>query len=148
MAFTRSPAAQSTPRLHEVRTAGELTKHLREHESDFALIEVGPANLTEVLQLLARRGPQAVPFVALLEETADQRRHAASAIPSEPRMQAVADLLWEMGAVEVVASPRQLRGLLALHHRLATARGPVATGFSDRQSVADRAWSSLPWQDS
>ena len=40
---------------------------------------------------------------------------ATAAIPGEPDTQPVADLLWEVGAVEVVESPRQLGGLLALH---------------------------------
>jgi len=52
-----------------------------------------------------------------------------------------------VGAAEVVESPRQLCGLLALHNRLTAARGPIFSGLADRQSFAEWAWSTLPWQD-
>jgi hypothetical protein len=119
---------------------------LDEHGNGLALFEVGRENLTEILQLLMRRGRQLGQFVALLEETGPSRQ-AAAGIISEPGMQPIADLLWELGVVEVVESPRQLNGLLALHDRLAAARSPMIGGTAERRSFNDWAWSTLPWQE-
>jgi hypothetical protein len=146
IAFSRLAEAQTIPRLYEVRTLGELLTHLDEHGCDLALIEVGMENLAEVLQLLMRSGARLAQCVALLEDSHDQRRQSAAA-SHEPDTQPIADLLWEAGAAEVVESPRQLRGLLALHNRLAAARGPIMGGVAERQSFAEWAWSTLPWQD-
>ena len=146
--FARLSKVQPTPRLYEVRSLGELSAHLVEHECDLTLIEVGRKNLTDVLQLLMRRGPQHGQFVALLEdEDTVPHRHSVITTPGEPDSQEVADLLWEVGAAEVVKSPRQLCGLLGLHSRLVAARGPVTVGVGAGQSLADWAWSTLPWQD-
>ena len=128
----RLPKDQPTARLYEVRTLENLSTHLDEQKCDLVLIEVGRENLTEVLQLLVRRGPRLGRFVALKEESAGQ---------------SVADLLLEAGAVDVVESPRQLSGLLALHNRLAAVRGPIGGGIGDRQSFTEWAWSTVPWQD-
>jgi hypothetical protein len=135
VACSRQIDAQPMPRLYEVRTLGQLSTDLDEQGRDLTLIEVGPGNLTEVLQLLVRRGSRLSQFVALLNDPADQ---------SPP----IADLLWEMGALEVVESPRQLVGLLALQNRLRAARRPIGGGVDERRSFADWAWSTLPWQDS
>jgi hypothetical protein len=135
VACSRQSNVQPMPRLYEVRTLGELATHLDEHGSGLTLIEVGTENLREVLQLLVRRRWQFCQFVALLENVAHQ---------SQP----IADLLWEVGVLEVVESPRQLVGLLALQNRLATVRRPIGGGVDERQSFADWAWSTLPWQDS
>jgi hypothetical protein len=147
IAFARLSKVQPTPRLYEVRSLAELSPHLDEHECDLTLIEVGRKNVSDVLQLLVRRGSQPGQFVALLEDAVPNRRPVA-ATPGEPGTQEFADLLWEVGAAEVVESPRQLHGLLGLHSRLATARGPVTVGVGIDQSLADWAWSTLPWQDS
>jgi hypothetical protein len=146
IAFARPSKVQPTPRLYEVRSLGELSVRLDEHESDLTLIEVGRKNLTDVLQLLMRRGPQLGQFVALFEDTVPHR-HSVITTPGEPDSQEIADLLWEVGAAEVVKSSRQLCGLLGLHSRLAAARGPVTVGVGIGQSLADWAWSTLPWQD-
>ena len=134
VACARLPKAHPMPRLYEVRTLRELSTLPDEHGRDLALIEVGPGNLTEVLQLLVRCRSQLSQFVALLGNPADQA-------------QPIAELLWEVGALEVVESPRQLGGLIALQNRLAAARGPSVGGVDERQSFADWAWSTLPWQD-
>jgi hypothetical protein len=135
VARSRSPNVQPLPRLYEVRTLGELATQLDEDRLDLVLIEVGTGSLTETLQLLVRRRPQISKFVALLDSAAYQS-------------QALAELLWEVGALEVVESPRQLAGLLALQNRLAAARSPLGNRVDERQSFADWAWSTLPWQDS
>jgi hypothetical protein len=146
MAFARLPKARSTPRLYEVRSLGGLSTHLDKNGRDLTLIEVSRENLTEVVQLLMRRGPRLSQFVALLEEAAP-RRHTAAAIHGEPGTQPIADLLWEAGAADVVESPRQLRGLLSLHNRLDTVRSPILGSFAERPSFSDWAWSTLPWQE-
>ncbi|HMC10943.1 MAG TPA: hypothetical protein VKH44_06620, partial [Pirellulaceae bacterium] len=92
-------------------------------------------------------GPQLGQFVPLLEDTVPHR-HSVITTLGEPDLQQVADLLWEAGAAEVVQSPRELCGLLGLHSRLAAARGPLTVGVGVSQSLADWAWSTLPWQDS
>ena len=147
IAFARFSKMQPTPRLYEVRSLGELSPHLDEHDCDLTLIEVGRTNLTDVLQLLVRRRPQRCQFVALLEDTVPHRYPVVTA-PGKSDTQEFADLLWEVGAAEIVKSPRQLRGLLELHSRLAAARGPVTVGVSVGQSLADWAWSIVPWQGS
>ena len=146
MAFTRLPETGSAPRLYEVRTLEELSTQLDENGRDLALIEVGRENLTAVVQLLLRRGPRLSQFVALMKEVTSQRR-AAAAIHGEPGTLPIADLLWEAGAADVVESPRQLRGLLALHNRLAAVHSLHLGSLAERPSFADWAWSTLPWQD-
>jgi hypothetical protein len=132
MAFGRSHHVSSRPRLIEVRSLTELADLSREREADLALIEVGTANVTQVLDFAVRLNAQGTPFVALLKDTAERVR--------------LADLLWEIGAVEVVSSPRDLRGLLELYTRLA-AHSPVRPDKDfDQQAFTDWAWSLLPWQ--
>jgi hypothetical protein len=135
VARSRLPNVHPMPHFYEVRTLGELATQLDENGRDLALIEVGIGNLTEVLQLPLRRRSQLSQFVALLETSADQS-------------QTIAELLWEVGVLEVVESPRQLAGLFALQNRLAAGCRPIRGGVDDRQSFADWAWSTLPWQDS
>jgi hypothetical protein len=144
-AFARLPEVQPPPRLREVRTLDELSSYLEEHGHDLALIEAGGGNLTAVLQLMVRRGPMATQFVALVDDADIQPRHPA--ITTGNGTQPIVDLLWEAGAMEVVESPRQLNGLLALHDRLSAAHGTINSGVNESQSFADWAWSTLPWQD-
>jgi hypothetical protein len=141
VALSRWPAAQTAPRLYEVRTIAELSTQSDEHGCNLALVEVGRQNLTEVLTILAHHGPLTSQFVALLGVD------AADTIKGHPSTQAVADLLWEAGAVEIVESPRQMCRLLALHNRLAIAHGSIISDFVQAQSFAAWAWATLPWQE-
>jgi hypothetical protein len=50
------------------------------------------------------------------------------------------------GAVDVTDSPRQLRQVLAVGRRHATAPVDPPPGLDDRQSLAEWAWALLPWQ--
>jgi hypothetical protein len=136
-AFARPPEVEPQPRLYEVRTLEELSARLDEHECDLTLIEVGEGNLAEVLKLLVRHGRTPGRFAALLASSADHNGR-----------QRMVDLLWEADVAEVVESPRQLQGLLALHNRLPVARGPINFSVDASQSFADWARSTLPWQDS
>lgn len=130
VAFNRS--ADIAPRLIEVRSLLELSNRPTEQTDDLVLIEVGIANVAEVAGFAARLNSQVAPFVALLKDAAEGRR--------------LADLLWEAGAVDVLSSPRELRGLLELHRRLAT-RSRVGRGPSlEQPSLTSWAWSMVPWQ--
>ncbi len=145
-AFARLPNHQSKPRLSEVRTLAELSTYMGEHGNRLVLIEVRRGNITDVIDFVGRRGSQLVHFVALVDGALCQRDQT-TAKPRELTLQRVVDLLWETGAVEVVESPRHLHGLLALPSRLATTAISNVHGLAERQSFADWAWSTLPWQD-
>jgi hypothetical protein len=132
-AFVRLQAQTRSPRLYEVRSLAEASAYLDESTHSLILVEVIATNLVGSLVLLRRCEAHLVPFVALLGETS-RRPH-------------LADLLWEAGATEVVESPRELRGLIALHQRISSAAGFAAANLLDRESFADWAWSTLPWQD-
>ncbi len=126
------------PRLHEVRSLAELMADLREPGNGLGLVEVDRANLAEVLELLGdRRHHFSCRLVALLDQTMAETAGKAQII----------DALWQAGAAEVVESPRRLLGLLQLHNRLADEDGKVFSRPAVGQSLADWAWSKLPWQD-
>ena len=56
--------------------------------------------------------------------------------------------LWEAGAVEVVDSPRQFAAPLKLAERHAASRTRLAGSTRPNvESIAERAWAALPWQD-
>src|SRR4051794_30020255 len=99
--FLRLWNGQSTPRLYEVRTIVDLLTHLGESRPNLVLIEVGRENLTEVLQLLVRRGPRHFRFAALLQD-AQKEASLPTAKMDESVGHSLADLLWELGALEVV----------------------------------------------
>ena len=132
IAFDRSEHITSRPRLTEVRNLAELSNHPGERQADLVLVEVGTTSAAQTLEFAARLGARGTPFAALLKDALERSR--------------LADLLWEAGAVEVVSSPRDLRGLLERHGR-STAHSRAGLGESlDSQSLADWAWSLLPWQ--
>jgi hypothetical protein len=140
LAIARRPNERLTPRLYEVRGLPELLSLLKERTIELSLVEVGRANLADVLELLAEgRLTRSSRNVALLDrsicETNSAERRAAS------------DALWEAGAVDVVESPRNLVRLFALGERLADLSGKSGHNSLDRQAVAEWAWSLLPWQD-
>jgi hypothetical protein len=147
VAFARSSRARSAPRLYELRSLVDLAAPMQEHLDSVWLVEVRQANLAEVLELLAH-GASVRPCwcAALLDDSLWQEDQVVSA--SSGRKQEIIDVFWEAGMVEVVESPRQLSGLLALHERLAAACCPTIARPAESQAVADWAWSSLPWQDS
>jgi hypothetical protein len=134
--FAGSQDGRVAPYLNETRTLGELSQHCADSTCDLSLIEVGRANLTDVLRLLLRRGRRPDLFVALLDEPEDA---AARRL--------LADLLWEAGAADVIASPRQMGGLPALHCRIAALRRPTTVGLAEGETFADWARSTLPWQE-
>jgi hypothetical protein len=92
------------------------------------------------------RGPRSHQFGALLEKDIDRPRLPVGQT-NESVALLVADLLWEMGAADVVESPRQLRGLLALHDRLSNVRHSRIGAAVAPEPFTDWAWMALPWQD-
>lgn len=132
IAFDRSEHIPLPPRLTESRNLAELSNPPSERQADLVLLEVGTTNAAQVLEFAARLGVEGTPFAALLKDALQSDR--------------LTDLLWEVGAAEVVSSPRDLRGLLELYGR-STAHSRAGLGKSlDNQSVADWASSLLPWQ--
>jgi len=144
--FARLSKRRPPPRLYEVRTLRELSDHLNDQGCDLALIEVGRRNLTAVLQMLMHSGSPCRQFVALLEQEADPP-HPSLGVSDESNTQLLADLLWETGVADVVESPRQMRGLLALHDRLAAVRHAKIGAANAPEAFAHWAWAMLPWQD-
>jgi hypothetical protein len=118
-------------RLSEVRSLSDLKGRVDERPYDLILVEVGESNLAEVLETLNNLPMLSGQFVALVDDT----------------ICGAMDVLWEAGAIEVVESPRQLRGLLAIGNRIAAAKTATRGGPAERQSIADWAPSMLPWQD-
>jgi hypothetical protein len=145
MLFARIERQVSVPRLYEVRNFTDLSSQLAEHRPALVLLEVRPANLSEVLNTVARDSRLGRRFVAMLDYSVCDR------LPSESgggvEIQDVADALREAGATEVIASPRQCDKLLAVHRCLETMRASAACGGITRQSVEDWARSCLPWQE-
>jgi hypothetical protein len=145
-AFARWRSDQIAPRLFEVRDLPDFKGYVNDQPYDLALVEVGKSNLADVLGVLAGHSSPECRFVALIDNTlyGVQVDDVAS---RDFGPQRIADVLWEAGATEVVESPRQLRGLLALGNLVAAAAATSGGGSAESQSIADWAWSRLPWQD-
>jgi len=139
---------RSVPRLFEVRQLSELTTRLDARPDSLAVVEVQRANLSDALVWLAEAGrlyPLAR-FAALAE------RELCASVESGPasrpgHRQPVIDALREAGAGEVVTSPRQLQGILALGRRHASLRAVRHDSPPADTSIAAWVWQSLPWQD-
>ncbi len=148
MSLARKPLTQPRPRLHETRSLREFAELLDNSTCHLALVEIRTENLNEALQLLTHNLPRRFRFAALLENLPLQRRFGddlhetrLSSLPSLP------DLLWEIGAVEVLHSPRQSERLTTLHSRLLANLGTDASSAAGPPALADWAWSAIPWQD-
>jgi hypothetical protein len=123
-----------------------LLLFLKQQSSELALVEVGRANLAEVMEFLAddhtRLTGRKVVFLDQNLCTSD------SAVPSEASQRQVAiDALWAAGAADIFESPRSLGRLFALAERIANASAEAGRQPQDSQRIADWAWSQLPWQD-
>ena len=134
-----------TPRIFEVRSLLELSTALDEHVAALAFVEVHSDNFGHVLELLTKgRWPRAR-FVALFDRSVVGQSEEESL--TQAAWQTVTNALWEAGAAEVIASPRQLHSALKLAelHSATCAKRAVST--PDLAAIAARAWASLPWQD-
>lgn len=129
----------AVPRLYEVRQLGEMTERLDTRPDAIALVEVQPTSLGDVLDWLtrSRRELRQAHFAALLDRSA--------ALHPRDR-KSVIDVLREAGAAEVITSPRQLAAVLALGQRHAALRAVESGRLMPGMSMAEWAWSSLPWQ--
>ena len=143
--FAREPAAEPKPRLSEPRTLGELKDRLTDSACQLVLIEFRPDNLGEALQFVARTIPQQLRFVALLAIDLDHL--PADNSSTDRSTSSLADLLWEIGAIEVIESPRQASRLIPLHSCLTAACSKETGVVTERPGLADWAWSCIPWQD-
>src|SRR5262245_7272051 len=100
LAIARRSNSQRTPRLHEVRGLEELVSFLNEHSSELALVEVGRANLAEVMEFLAdEHTPQTGRKVVLLDH--DLCTSDAAVRSDATKRQVVIDALWEAGAADI-----------------------------------------------
>ncbi len=142
--MARQPKVVSKPRLHETRSLSELAEQFGNSACQLALVEVRSENLNELLQLLSRSTPVQFRFVALLENPPEQPRPGGTL--SKASSISLVDLLWEIGAVEVLYSPRQIECLITLHSRLLASLGTDASGAAP-PTLADWAWFAIPWQD-
>ena len=137
-------AGTISPRIFEVRTLLELSAALNEHVAAIAFVEVRSDNLGQALELLTNGRWPRTRFVALFDQSVGGPERE-----NRPRAawQTIADALWEAGAAEVIASPRQLHSALKLAelHSATCAKRAVST--PDLAAIAARAWASLPWQD-
>jgi hypothetical protein len=139
---------QSVPRLFEVRQLGELAARLDMRPDSLALVEVQRASFADVLIWLAEAGREhrRARFVALVDRGVWESIGSGLASRRCDR-RPVVDALREAGADEVVTSPRQLQGVLALGRRHASLRAVHPNSLSAQMSIAAWAWQSLPWQE-
>ena len=144
---SQSPADGSRCRLREVRTLAELAASLSGCDVCLAGIEVGRANLGDVLAWLAmaEREFVNVRFVALL----DYSLHPDPWASGEARLNNLSDVtdaLREAGAAMSVTSPRQLDPLVELGRRPPGRLPPREAANGPEMSLTSRVWASLPWQ--
>jgi hypothetical protein len=125
----------------------DLETRLAFHPSSIGLFEVTQENLNNVLTWLAdahRRGHQRVQIALLDLERASESHAGESTIDAR---QLMVDALREAGATDVIESPRQSHVILDLARRHARRTESSSLNDAANQSIADLAWSSLPWQD-
>jgi hypothetical protein len=135
------------PRMYEVRSLEELADRLTARPVSLGLLEGHAANLGNVLRWLtdnSRRFPRAQ-FVALLDPTLGVRASSGGKLlhvdPHE-----VVDALFEAGAAEIAVSPRYLQHIFALADKHAAIVAGRERHSGHSESIAEWAWSLLPWQ--
>jgi hypothetical protein len=145
-AARHGPISGRQPGICEVRSQQELIERLEMRPQSLAFLEILPSNLGKLLPWLAdnsRKFPRAN-FIALLDGT-----FGVAASPHSNRLQAVthdiADVFLEAGAAEIADSPRRLQHIFALAERHAAIVGGSQSQADRAQSIADWAWSQLPW---
>ena len=129
---------QTVPKIFEVRRLSELSARLDERPHSLALVEVVQSNLADVLPLMAsaeRLHPN-MRFAALVDRE----------LPQVVDVKQLADVLREAGAQEVLISPRQLEGILAIGRLFAQSRPLGRSDSAPDESIVARVWDSLPWQ--
>ena len=145
-AARHGPISGRQPGICEVRSQQELAERLEVRPQSLAFLEFHPSNLGKLLPWLAdnsRKFPRAN-FIALLDGT-----FGVAASPHSNRLpdtHDIADVLLEAGAAEIADSPRRLQHILALARRHAAIVGSLQSQAAREQSIADWAWSQLPWR--
>jgi hypothetical protein len=137
----------NVPRVYEVRQLGELRERLAERPDGLALVEAQRESFGDTLAWLAEavRENRSAQFIALVDRGVwGSVEQGAVTRQRDRRLVVVA--LREAGAADVVTSPRQLGGLLALGERHASLRATERGGPASTISIAEWAWASLPWQ--
>lgn len=135
-------------RLREVRRLDELTEQLSATPRCLVLVEANRTNITQILDWLAdaRQNFRRARIVVLLaNDIATSTRDPASL--NQNARDDVLYALGEAGAVEIIDSPRRLRGLMELGRRYAALASdePVAQIAGETPSLAALK-PSLPWQ--
>ena len=146
-ASRHATTGQSTTRVVEVRTLGELAARLGEQPTSLALIEVHEGNLANVLAWLtdAQGTYPHARFVALLDHPLADHDEAWPVVHPDKRHDVVGALL-EAGAVDVADSPRHLHSFLAIaeRHRVLVATNKAPS--TENLPLLEWARSQLPWQ--
>jgi hypothetical protein len=131
--LARQGAALGRSRILEVRSLAELVVAADETPSALVLIEVRSDNFGATLSWLFQRWQRTSRAVALLE---------AELSPAQ-----ASEALLEAGALAVIDSPRRIAEALSIAQRFAVSRSRLAKIGRSAESIADRAWTALPWQD-
>jgi hypothetical protein len=132
------------PRIQEVRALAEFEAAVQTLDA-VGLLEVRADNLAAVLELLANAWRRNVRIVALLDcemQTPSSYSHARP-----PSSRGSTDVVAEAGALAVIDSPRQISTAIQVIERYWAARSKVVSLSGERESIVDRAWAALPWQD-
>jgi hypothetical protein len=133
--------------IYEARSLDELAERLATRTHSLALLEVHLSTLGKLLPWLAdhsRRLPR-IRFVALLDDALGIAANREIKQLSGPSQDVVAALL-EAGAADFAHSPRRLQHVFALAERHAAIVADANRQPKPAQSIADWAWSQLPWQ--
>jgi hypothetical protein len=134
-----------SPRIQEVRSLSQLEPAISTQDQALGFVEVRADNLGPVLDLLAKCQRRNVRLVALLEGELDRKTSSTDSLP--PTGTLSSDAVEEAGALAAIESPRQIALAIAFAERYFASHTRSAAPFSEQQSIADRAWAALPWQD-
>jgi hypothetical protein len=132
VALARQGGAIGRSRTQEVRSLAELEVEADKATSPRVLVEVRPDNFGATLNWLFQCWQRNTRAVALL---------GADLAPG-----LATEALLEAGALAVVDSPRRIAAILDIARRLVVSQAQ-AKNHGSAESIADRAWAALPWQD-
>jgi hypothetical protein len=139
--------ARRKQRIYEVRSFDELAERLALRPHSLALVEGTAKNLGRLLRWLtdnARLFPQAC-FVVVLDQALGVPANSNRKL-SPDESYGVEGAMLEAGAAEVAFSPRHLQHIFVLAAKHATVVAEAERPSRDARSIADWAWSLVPWQ--
>jgi len=120
-------------RIQELRSLAEFAGAADEGPSALVLLEVRPDNFGATLNWFFQGWQRGARAVALLG--------------AELAVDQASEVLLEAGAVAVIASPRRIAAVLGVAGRVAVSRRRLAKTHGSAESITERAWAALPWQD-